>query len=139
MGGQGFLHASLAGIPWFLLYAVAGGALLVIFGALYIRLTPHHELEEIREGNVAAAIGFGGNLIGFAIPLSRCIQQAASIPDLVIWAMLALAVQFIIFLVLRLFIPDLSGRIERRDIAAGIALGAAAVAGGLINAASMTL
>lgn len=139
MGGHGMFLASIAGVPWFLIYVGAGGALLVIFGALFIKLTPHHELEEIREGNVAAAIGYGGNLIGFAIPLSRCIQQASSIPDLVIWAVLALAMQFVVYLVLRLFIPDLSGRIQRRDLAAGITLGAAAVAGGLINSASMSL
>ena len=139
MGGHGMFYASIAGVPWFLIYVGAGGALLVMFGALFIKLTPHNEIEEIREGNIAAAIGFGGNLIGFAIPLSRCIQQASSIPDLVIWAVLALTVQFVIFLVLRLFVPDLSGRIERRDVAAGILLGAAAIAGGLINAASMSL
>lgn len=138
--GQGWLLASIAGIPAFVLYALAGTALLCIFGAIYVRLTRHSEIVLVRAGNTAAAIGFGSNLIGFAIPLSRSIQQASSIPDLIIWALLALAVQFTIYLLVQwLLLPDLSDRIERGEVSAGVTLGAASIAGGLINSASMSL
>lgn len=132
--------ASIAGIPAFLLYAICGAALLAVFGAIYVRLTRHNEVELIRQGNVAAAIGYGGNLIGFSIPLSRAIQQASSIPDLVIWALMALAVQFMIYHLTRvLLLKDLSDRIEKGELSAGITLAAASIAGGMINSASMTL
>ena len=135
---QGWLFASISGIPAFLIYAIAGAALLAIFGAIYVHLTRHREIGLIREGNVAAAAAYAGNLIGFSIPLSRAIQQASSIPDLVIWA--ALIFQFLIYLAVQSFLlPDLSGRIERGELAAGVTLGGASIAGGMINAASMTL
>ncbi len=137
---QGWLFASIAGIPAFLIYAIAGAALLAIFGAIYVHLTRHREIGLIREGNVAAAAAYAGNLIGFSIPLSRAIQQASSIPDLVIWATVALIFQFLIYLAVQaLLLPDLSGRIERGELAAGVTLGGASIAGGMINAASMTL
>lgn len=137
---QGWLFASFAGIPAFLLYVIAGAALLAMFGTIYVQLTRHREIGLIREGNVAAAAAYGGNLIGFSIPLSRAIQQASSIPDLLIWAALALIVQFLIYLAVQaLLLSDLSGRIERGELAAGVTLGSASIAGGMINAASMTL
>lgn len=138
--GQGWFLNSIGGIPAFLLYAVAGAAFLSAFVSIYVRLTRHNEVQLIREGNVAAAVGLGGNLIGFSIPLSRSIQQAASIPDLAIWAAMALIVQFLIYkLVEWLLLPDLSARIEKGELSAGVTLGAAAIAGGMINSASMTL
>lgn len=137
---QGWLFASIAGIPAFVLYVIVGAALLAMFGAIYVQLTRHREVGLIREGNVAAAAAYGGNLIGFSIPLSRAIQQASSIPDLLIWAVMALIVQFLIYLAVQaLLLSDLSGRIERGELAAGVTLGAASIAGGMINAASMTL
>lgn len=138
--GQGWLVHSIGGIPAFLLYAAAGAAFLCAFVSVYTWLTRHNEVQLIRAGNVAAAVGLGGNLIGFSIPLSRSIQQASSIPDLAIWAAMALIVQFLIYkLVEWLLLPDLSARIERGDVAAGVTLGAAAIAGGMINSAAMTL
>lgn len=132
--------ASVAGIPAFLLYSVCGAALLAIFGAVYVRLTRHAEVELIRQGNLSAAIGFGGSLIGFSIPLARAIQQASSIPDLVVWALMALVVQFMIYLIIQIILlPDVSQRIERNELAAGVTLGAVSVAGGMINSAAMTL
>lgn len=138
MGHNWFV--SLAGIPAFVLYAVTGTALLTIFITIYIRLTPHNEVHLVRSGNVAAAVAYGGNLIGFSIPLSRAIQQASSIPDLVIWAFVALVVQFLVYIIVQwLLLPDVSERIERGELSAGILLAAAAIAGGMINSASMTL
>lgn len=132
--------ASIAGIPAFLLYSVCGTALLAMFAAVYVNLTSHAEVQLIRDGNTAAAIGFGGTLIGFAAPLSRSIQQASSIPDLIVWAIMATLVQFSIYLVVRkILLPDISARIERGEISAGVTLGAASIAGGLINSAAMTL
>ena len=138
--GHGWLLNSIGGIPAFLLYAAAGAAFLSAFGSIYGMLTRHDEVKLIREGNIAAAVGYGGNLIGFSIPLSRSIQQAASIPDLAIWAVMALIVQFLIYKVVEwLLLPNLSERIEKGELSAGVTLGAAAIAGGLINSAAMTL
>ncbi len=38
--------------------------------ALYALITPHREIALIREGNAAAAVSFGGVLVGLALPLA---------------------------------------------------------------------
>ena len=134
-----WLIPSIVGIPAFLVYVTAGAALLALFGTIYVRLTSHHEISLIRDGNLAAAIGFGGGLIGFSLPLSRAIQQASSVPDLLVWALVALAVQFLAYLVAQRLLPGVSDRISAGDQAAGTLLAAISIACGLINAASMTV
>ena len=58
--------------------------------------------------------------------------------DCVIWGVIALIIQIIIFLIVRLPIPKISARIENNEIASGVWLGSASLAGGVLNAASMT-
>ena len=59
----------LTGLPNFLAYFGVAIALLLIFSVVYARLTPHHEFALIRENKSAAAIAFGGSLLGFVLPL----------------------------------------------------------------------
>jgi putative membrane protein len=128
----------MAGLPAFLLYFVVGAALIAGFAALYMRLTAHDEIALIRAGNLSAAIAFGGNLAGFSVPLEKAIEQAASIPDLVIWALVAMAVQLGAYGLVRWFVPDLSRRIEENHIPAAALLAVVAVVSGTLAAASMT-
>ena len=58
--------SSLSGLPAFLIYFVLAIALLFMFTLMYTWITPHNELELIRANNAAAAIAFGGALVGFA-------------------------------------------------------------------------
>ena len=51
---------------------------------------------------------------------------------------IALIIQIIIFIIVRLPIPKISARIENNEIASGVWLGSASLAGGVLNAASMT-
>jgi putative membrane protein len=134
-----WLYPSLAGVPAFFIYFAASAAVLTVFGIVYIRLTAHHETDLIRQGNAAAAVGYGGALIGYCMPLSRSVAQAATIPDFLIWAVLALVVQVGAYYAARQIVPDISERIAKGDMAAAILLGALAIASGILNAASMTL
>ncbi|MFN4262438.1 MAG: DUF350 domain-containing protein [Thioalkalivibrionaceae bacterium] len=129
---------SLAGIPAFLLYFGLAAVLLLLFARLYTWITPHREFELIRANNPAAAVAFGGALIGFALPLSSAISFATSVVDFLIWGLIALVVQLAVFFLARLVVNDLSGRITRGEVGAGVFAASAAVAGGLLNAASMT-
>ena len=45
--------------------------ILAAGAALYALITPHREIRLIREGNAAAAVSFGGVLVGLAIPWPR--------------------------------------------------------------------
>jgi putative membrane protein len=123
----------------FLLYFVAGAVVMVLFTLLYLRLTAHDEVALIKSGNLAAGIALSGSLVGFAIPLTRCITQSASLLDMLAWALAALIVQVLVYLAARWLLDDLSGRIQRNELSAATFLASVSVIAGLINAASMTL
>jgi putative membrane protein len=130
---------SMAGLPAFLLYFVVGAALIAGFAIIYLRLTAHDEIAQIRAGNLSAAIAFGGNLTGFSIPLEKAIAQASSIPDLVLWAIAAMLIQFAVYGLARLIIPELSRKIEEDRIPSAAMLAVIAVISGTLAAASMTV
>ncbi len=129
---------SMAGLPAFLLYFAVGVALIAAFAVIYQRLTAHDEIALIRGGNLSAAIAFGGNLVGFAVPLEKAIAQASSIPDCVLWAVAAMLIQFAAYGVARVAIPELSRKIEQDSLAAAATLAVIAVISGTLAAASMT-
>lgn len=129
---------SMAGLPAFLLYFVVGTALIAGFAVIYQRLTAHDEIALIRAGNVSAVIAFGGNVLGFSIPLEKAIEQAATIPDLVLWAVAAMLIQLGAYGLVRWLVPDLSRRIEENHIAAASLLAVVALICGTLAGASMT-
>ncbi|TCR62745.1 DUF350 domain-containing protein [Bosea sp. BK604] len=129
---------SMAGLPAFLLYFCVGTALIVGFAVIYLRLTAHDEIALIRSGNLSAAIAFGGNLAGFSIPLEKAIEQASSIPDLVLWALAAMLIQFAAYGVARYLSPELSKKIEEDRLPSAAMLAVIAVISGTLAAASMT-
>jgi putative membrane protein len=133
-----WLYPSLAGLPNFFLYGAVGVVLSFIFAVIYVRITGHDEIALIRAGNASAAVAFGGSLIGFAMPLSKAIAQASSIPDCVLWGFAALAVQLIAYLLTRLLIPGLSQKIESNTLATAIVLASISLVAGQLNAAAMT-
>lgn len=132
------LAEMLTTLPDFLLYLAAGLLLLTIFTVVYTWLTQHPEWQLIRAGNSAAATALAGALLGFALPLASAIAHAVNIWDMLLWAALALLVQWATYIVTRLLLPGLPERIERGDIAAAITTGAFSLSAGLINAACMT-
>lgn len=129
---------TLNGIPAFLAYFAVAIALFMAFSVIYSWVTPHHEFELIRANNVSAALAFGGALIGFALPLSSAISHSLSLLDCAIWGLVALVVQVLTFLLLRVLVRQLPERITRGEIAAGTLSAAVAIAVGQINAACMT-
>lgn len=130
--------SSLAGLPAFLAYFAVAVALLFAFVRIYTWVTPHDELGLIRANNSAAALAFGGTIVGFAWPLSSAITNSLSLLDCVLWGAVALVVQVLTFVVLRLILKELPERITRGEVAAGAFSGAAAIAVGILNAACMT-
>ena len=96
---------SLAGLPAFLLYFSLAMALLGLFIAVYVAVTPYKELTLIREGNQAAAISLGGAVVGFVLPLARAVTQSVSALDLVVWGLVALVVQVVVFFVVGKLVP----------------------------------
>lgn len=130
--------ASASGIPQFALYLVASVIITIVFGTLYILITPQHDLRLIREGNVAAAVSLGGALLGFAIPLGKSIAQSHDLIDMIIWAGVACVVQLAVFALTGLVVSHEARKIEEGDVATAAFLAFVAVAAGLLNAACMT-
>ncbi|CAI8228168.1 MAG: Uncharacterised protein [Glaciecola sp. HTCC2999] len=131
---------SIAGLGDFVLYFAVALLLLLVFKVIYSKVTPHDEWMLIKEQqSTAAAIAFGGALIGFAIALSGAAANAVALTDFIIWAIVALVAQCLAFLLLRFtFMPKIAERIEQNEVSAGIMLAAVSIAVGLLNAACMT-
>ncbi len=128
----------VSGFPAFILHLGASFVLLALFLAIYVRITPYQEFNLIREGNIAASISLTGAMIGFVIPLSKAVAQSANIYDMLTWAGIALVVQLLVYVVVRLIIPGISKDIPDGKVAQGTFLGALSLATGLLNSACMT-
>ena len=125
-------------LPWFLAYMATAVALTIFYVVVYIRVTPHPEIKLIRENNLAASLAFAGSLIGFCLPLASAISNSLSLVDCAVWGVVALVIQIVVFYLVCLPIPKISERIEKGEIASGLWLGVSSLAGGILNAASMT-
>jgi putative membrane protein len=130
--------ASLAGLPAFAAYFGLALALLAVFVLVYVQVTPQREFALIRANNHAAAIAFGGALLGFCLPLHAAISNSISLIDCAIWGAVALVVQIAVFVVLRLLIRDLPQRIESGQAATATLAAVVSIGVGLLNAASMS-
>jgi putative membrane protein len=130
--------SSLNGIPSFLAYFAVAMVLVLIFVRIYTWVTPQDELALIKANNAAASLAFGGALIGFALPLSSAITNSLSLLDCAVWGAVALIVQVLTFVVLRIALRQLPERINQGEIATGTFSAAAAIAVGLVNAACMS-
>jgi putative membrane protein len=132
------LMASFAGFDDFLIYLSIASALLMVFIAIYLRITPYREISLIRDGNTAAAFSLSGTIIGMVLPLASALQYSVGLVDLLVWATIALAVQIIVFVVARIALPNIVHDIPAGKQASGIFLGAISIAAGMLNAAAMT-
>ena len=131
-------YVSLASLQSFLFYMATALVLTVVYVVVYIWVTPHPEFKLIRENNLAASVAFGGSLVGFAVPLASVIANSAALLDCVIWGVIAIVVQIVIFYLVRIPLPQISDGIEKGETGSGLWLGAASLAGGILNAACMT-
>src|SRR5919109_2014058 len=122
-----FLKLSLAGLDDFLVYFGLAVLYVAVFLAIYVQVTPYREFALIRQGNAAAAASLSGSLLGFVLPLASTIVYSVNLWDMALWAAIALAVQIIVYLVVRVLLPDLVRHIPEGRIGPGAFLGAASL------------
>src|SRR6516225_6425241 len=98
----GTVVSSLSGLPLFLAYFCL--SLIVVAGYLYIYMwiTPHEEFELIRHNVPGAAVSLGLSLLGFAMPVASAVAHAANLVDCLIWSIIALVVQIIVYYLVRI-------------------------------------
>jgi len=132
---MGDIEKYLTKVPDFLLYFGVSIALLAVFIFIYTLVTPHKEFKLIKEGKASAGISLIGSILGFVLPLASLIIHSSNILDLILWAIVALIVQIIVFFIIRLiFIRDLSTKISENNISCGILVGGLSFIAGIINA-----
>ncbi|MBJ6981708.1 MULTISPECIES: DUF350 domain-containing protein [unclassified Luteimonas] len=122
----------------FLTYFGAGLGVMFVAATIVLLVTPHSEIKLIRAGNTAAAVAFGGSLVGLALPVHSAISHSVSLLDALIWGLVAAVVQVLAFLVARIASGTLSKQIDDNVVSAGIFSAAIAISMGLVNAAAIT-
>ncbi|MGA2998170.1 DUF350 domain-containing protein [Bradyrhizobium sp.] len=128
---------SLTGLPAFLVYFCTAIFAVVVYLFVYTRITPHDEFKLIRDNDPAAAVALGLSLLGFTLPLVSAIAHSANIVDCLIWSLIALIVQIVVYFVIKIPVPNLSAKIAAGELAPAIWLGLSSLAAGALNAASM--
>ena len=132
------LMASLQYVDDFLIYLVLALALLAAFTWLYDKVTPYDELTLIRNGNSAAAIAYSGAIIGLALPLASAVAHSVNPVDMIIWGIFALAVQVLVYFIVRRLLPQLNDHIPADHAGPAILLAAMSIGAGIVNAACLT-
>lgn len=131
------LGTLFSGLPILVGQFAATLGLLGIGFAAYNALTPFHERELVRQGNVAAGIVMAGTLVSLAIPLAATLATSRAILDIVIWGLVALVIQLLTFLAATFLIRDLRGQVEGGNVASALVLVGIQVAVALLNAGSV--
>ena len=132
------MSISLVQYGQYLQYMFASVLMLLIFGTVYLKITPVRELKLIKNGNLACALSFGGALVGFCLPLASSIAHSVSLPDFVLWGAAAAVLQILVYFAATRLIPLASVELENGNTAVGALFCALSLAIGLLNAASLS-
>jgi putative membrane protein len=131
------IQAFANGFPTTLAHAGVTLLLLIAGALLHAMLSPHHEIREIRDGNGAAAVSYGGVLIGLAVPLAVSLTASTSLQELAIWGGAVTLVQLLVFRIVDMVLRGLPHRVEEGEIPAAVLLTAAKLSCSLILASAV--
>ncbi len=128
----------LVGFPVFVAHFALTIALLIVGMALYVVITPHHEMRLIRAGNTAAAVSLGGVLLGLGLPLAVSMANSVTLFDILIWGVVSLVIQLATFFAIDALLRGLPKRIEEGEVASAIFLAGVKLAVAMVTAAALT-
>ena len=132
------VQAFAAGFPITLLHAGVTLALLAFGAVLYAVLTPWKEIGQIREGNAAASVAFGGVIVGLTIPLAVSLGQSASLIEIGVWGLATILMQLLAFRITDVVLMGLPQRVQEGEVSAAVLLVSAKLATALVLAAAVT-
>ena len=124
----------ISNLPAFASFFVTAIILMLAFLAIYVMITPYNELALIRAGNEAAAISFGGAVIGFALPIAVSVAVSHNLYAMIGLCAFACGVQLLAFIAARLALPRLNESVPQGKLASGIFLASLAIGVGILNA-----
>jgi putative membrane protein len=125
------------GLPTLVLQFAVTLALLCIGVAIYMAITPFHEMRLIRQGNAAAGIVLGGAMLALAIPLAATLATSQVTLDIIVWGAVALVLQLLTFAVAALLLRGLREMIDAGNMGAAWLLAGLQLAVALLNAGAM--
>lgn len=131
------IQAFSSGILITLAHAGVTLFLLVAGAFIYAVLTPYKEINQIRDGNSAAAVSFGGVIIGLAIPLAAAMSASTSIREIAIWGTSTVLLQLFVFRAVDFILSGLPDRVNEGEVSASVLLVAAKLAASFILAAAV--
>jgi putative membrane protein len=131
-------NSVLAGLPILLVHLALTTGILMAGLTGYILFAPYRELELVREGNVAAAIVLSGQTLGLTIPLAAMLANSVSVPDILLWGAITIALQFTAIAAVRLSIHHLPALIKKGEVAPAVVLACGQIAAGILNAAALS-
>jgi putative membrane protein len=129
--------AFVAGYPLTLLNAGITLLILVLAAALYSLITPYKEISQIRDGNGAAAVSFGGVIVGLAIPLAMSLNASNSVREILMWGVATALVSLLTFRIADFVLMGLPSRVQEGEVSAAVLLSAAKLAASFILAAAL--
>jgi putative membrane protein len=131
------LQAWATGFPVTLLHLLVTIAILAAGATFYGLITPHKEIALVRQGNTAAAVSFGGVLVGLALPLAASLTASVSLPEVALWGATTVLVQLAVFRLTDLALRGLPDRVAKGEMAAAALLVGAKIATAVVLAAAV--
>lgn len=131
------LDSLASGFPWLIFYLLLVTAIYLAGLFIYVKLTPHKELQLVQDGNMAAAISFSALVIGLALPLAACLINKYSLFDVLLWGIVSLFLQLFLFRVTDAIFRDMPRRIQAGEVPAATVLAAFKLAGSIMLAVAI--
>lgn len=111
------LQTIVTGFPVLITHLGLTIGLFVLGVFVYVKITPHHEFQLVRDGNASAGLSLAGVVIGMAMPLAFSLAASVNELDIVFWGLVVIALQLLAFVAAHLMLRDLSRRIENNEMA----------------------
>ena len=135
---EAVIHSFLSGLPILLLHFALTLLMLGLGTVIYVMVTPYHEVELIKHGNVAAAVSFGGVLVGLALPLAANMAGSVNAFDIMVFGAVAIILQLLAYRFTDIVLKGLPERIKSGEVSAAITLVGLKLSISIINAAAVS-
>ncbi|MDB5813926.1 MAG: surface protein [Rhodocyclales bacterium] len=122
----------------YLIHLLAGLAVVGVFVAVYLQVTPFREIQLICDGGTAAALSLAGATLGFALTVASSILHNDTFLMFLFWAACSAAVQVVAYALVSRSLPGLNAALENNNVAMGGLMGVVSLVVGIINAAALS-
>ena len=131
------LNSLANGAPELAKYLIVITIIYLIGIVIYVKLTPHKELELVQNGNMAASVTFSALVISLALPLIACLINRIGILDVIVWGAFSLFLQLFLFRATDLIFKGMPERIVNDEVPAALVLASFKLAGSLALAVAI--